>query len=152
MHNTHCKAVSIVSIQRIFLWLLVAAYSIGLLLIEWQTSQLYVRQFVTDIQGDVFFYAINTTVSVFLLWATALLFGLCLFCFREQERIILSKSDPPPNPSPEGGGNTMGEIKGISISNILSKIQQRQDYFFIYHKSLFLFILALMNVSYSMKP
>jgi len=130
-----------VSIQRIFLWLLVAVYSIGLLLIEWQTSQLYVRQFVTDIQGDVFFYAINTTVSVFLLWATALLFGLCLFCFREQER----KISPKPNFSSisgtplEGDGNKTGVLEGISISNILSKIQQRQDYFF-YLSQILIFI------------
>jgi hypothetical protein len=113
-----------VSIQRIFLLLLVAVYSIALLLIEWQTSQTYIRQFVTDIQGDVFFYAINTTFSVFLLWATALLFGLCLFCLREQEQKINSKG-PPPNSLPQGT-----TAAGISISNLLSKIQQRQDYFF----------------------
>ena len=68
------------NISRILLFLLIAVYSIALLVIEWQTSQDVVRQFVTDIEGDVPFYAINTTLSVFLLWATALIFGVCLLC------------------------------------------------------------------------
>ncbi|MEK8016800.1 MAG: hypothetical protein VSS75_008025 [Candidatus Parabeggiatoa sp.] len=66
--------------SHLLLFLLVGIYSLVLIVIEWQTSQPYVRQFVTDIQGEVFFYAINTTLSVFLLWATALLFGVCLLC------------------------------------------------------------------------
>ncbi len=49
------------------------AYSVMLLLVEFYTSQDFVRQFFTDISGDVPFYAINTTMSVFLLWSTALL-------------------------------------------------------------------------------
>ena len=66
------------STSRILLFSLAVIYSIVLLLIEWQTSQDVVRQFVTDIESDVPFYAINTTLSVFLLWATALIFGVCL--------------------------------------------------------------------------
>jgi hypothetical protein len=74
------------SISRLFLFLAIAIYSIALLVLEWQTSQPFIRQFVTDIQGDVFFYAINTSFSVFLLWATALLFGVCLLCVDKQQQ------------------------------------------------------------------
>jgi hypothetical protein len=69
------------SIPRILLFLLLAVYSLTLMVIEWQTSQDFVRQFVTDIGEDkILFYGINTTLSVFLLWATAILFGICLLC------------------------------------------------------------------------
>jgi hypothetical protein len=54
------------------------AYSATLLLIEWKTSQNYVRNFFTDIQGPVQFYAVNTTLSVFLLWSAALILGVCI--------------------------------------------------------------------------
>ncbi|MCP4171981.1 MAG: hypothetical protein GY758_14545 [Fuerstiella sp.] len=67
--------------QRISFLLLVsglATYSIVLAVIELATSQDYVRQFFTDISGDVPFYAVNTSLSVFLLWGTALLFLVCL--------------------------------------------------------------------------
>jgi hypothetical protein len=85
MRDVHCEAVSIVTIFSrrvglIFGFVLLTVYSVVLMVIEWQTSQSYVRQFFTDIEGEVFFYAINTTFSVFLLWATALLFGVCLLC------------------------------------------------------------------------
>jgi phosphoglycerol transferase MdoB-like AlkP superfamily enzyme len=80
MRDAYCEAVSIVNISRILLFLSLAVYSIALIVIEWQTSQQIVRQFFTDIEGNVFFYAINTSLSVFLLWATALLFGVCLLC------------------------------------------------------------------------
>jgi hypothetical protein len=69
--------------SRLLLFLLVAVYSLTLIIVEWQTSQPFVRQFVTDIEGKVFFYAINTTFSVFLLWGTALLFGVCLLCINK---------------------------------------------------------------------
>ena len=77
MRDADCEAVPIVNRSRLLLFILLAVYSVVLIVIEWQTSQPYVRQFFTDIKGDVFFYAINTTFSVFLLWATALLFGIC---------------------------------------------------------------------------
>ncbi len=64
---------------------LLVAYSIVLLGIEWTTSQDYVRNFFTDVTGPVPFYAVNTTLSVSLLWGTALLFGVCAFCSREQK-------------------------------------------------------------------
>lgn len=62
-----------IRVIRLFAMAGLIAYSIMLLLVEWHTSQDFVRQFVTDISGDVPFYAINTTLSVFLLWSTALL-------------------------------------------------------------------------------
>jgi hypothetical protein len=61
---------------------LLIAYSAALIGIEWHTSQDYVRNFFCDIEGPVPFYAVNTTISVFLLWATALLFAVCLACER----------------------------------------------------------------------
>ena len=61
---------------------LLALYSVILIGIEANTSQDYVRHFVSDVEGPVPFYAINTTLSVFLLWATALFFGVCLACDR----------------------------------------------------------------------
>ncbi|MCG8449621.1 MAG: hypothetical protein MI725_08585 [Pirellulales bacterium] len=55
-----------------------ALYSAVLLAIEWNHSQEYVREFFSDIIGPERFYAINTTLCVFLLGATALLFLVCL--------------------------------------------------------------------------
>ncbi len=53
-------------------------YSAVLIGIELATSQAYVRNFFTDIEGPVPFYAVNTTLSVALLWATALLFVILI--------------------------------------------------------------------------
>jgi hypothetical protein len=75
------------SIPLIFFWFFVLIYSVTLLIIEWNTSQTYVRQFVTDIgQHQILFYAINTTFSTFLLWATALIFAVCLLCIDHTEQ------------------------------------------------------------------
>ncbi len=51
-------------------------YSILLVGIELLHQQDYVRNYFTDISGPVRFYAVNTTLSVFLLWSTALLFAV----------------------------------------------------------------------------
>lgn len=59
--------------------LALSLYSAALVAIELQTSQDYVRQYFTDIRGDVFLYAVNTTLSTFLLAGTALL--LCFAAF-----------------------------------------------------------------------
>ncbi|MGL5835867.1 MAG: hypothetical protein ACRC1Z_21950 [Waterburya sp.] len=57
------------------LWLLLlVAYSVILMFVEIKTSQDFVRNFFTDIEGSVPFYAINTTLTIFLLWATSLMF------------------------------------------------------------------------------
>lgn len=50
-----------------------AAYSATLLIIELTTSQAYVRPWFTEIDGDVMFYAVNTSLSVALLAGAALL-------------------------------------------------------------------------------
>ncbi|MCA9115003.1 MAG: hypothetical protein KDA79_07945, partial [Planctomycetaceae bacterium] len=60
----------------LFVVVLLAGYSAVLIGIELATSQEYVRHFVTDIDGPVPFHAINTSLSVFLQWSTALLFLL----------------------------------------------------------------------------
>lgn len=80
---------------RIFFFITLTIYSTTLLYIEKHTSQDFVRNFITDIEGPpgnpVFFYAINTSLSVFLLWSTALIFAVCLLCLK------------PPNTQPEQG-------------------------------------------------
>jgi hypothetical protein len=66
------------------LFICIVCYSLTIFTIEWQTSQEVVRHFLTDIgQGEVFFYAINTTFSYSLLWATALIFAVCLLCLED---------------------------------------------------------------------
>lgn len=57
--------------------LLLAAYSLTLATVELCTDQDYVRNFFTDITGPVKLYAANTSLSVFFLWGTALLFAVC---------------------------------------------------------------------------
>jgi hypothetical protein len=49
-------------------------YSVTLLLTEVLVSQNYARFYFSDIHGPVALYAVNTTLSVSLLWGTALLF------------------------------------------------------------------------------
>lgn len=53
--------------------LLLAVYSIVLGVIELRTSQDFVRHFFTDIEGEVLFHAVNTTLSAGLLGGAALL-------------------------------------------------------------------------------
>ena len=57
--------------------LVLVIYSVVLLAIEWNHSQEFVRNYFTDIVGPDRFYAINTTLCVFLLGGTALLFLVC---------------------------------------------------------------------------
>ena len=58
--------------------ILLALYSAALIVVELRTSQDFVRNYFTDIEGPVPFFAVNTTISVFLLWSTALMFVVCL--------------------------------------------------------------------------
>jgi hypothetical protein len=60
-------------------------YSVVLLAVEIVTSQDFVRNYFTDIDGPVPFYAVNTSISVFLLWATAVLFAVCFVCVNGKE-------------------------------------------------------------------
>ena len=62
-----------------------ALYSVALLVCELLTSQDFVRNFVADIAGPVPLYAVNTTLSASLLWATALLFAVCAAALRPGE-------------------------------------------------------------------
>ena len=63
------------SIQTVT-FLLAGVYSLAMLSIELFTSQAQVRHYFTDITGPVLFYAVNTTLSVFLLAGAALLFAV----------------------------------------------------------------------------
>jgi len=63
---------------RIIAISLLAIYSLILVLIELFTSQDYIRHYFTDISGPVFFYAVNTSLSVILFFGTALVFCICL--------------------------------------------------------------------------
>ena len=58
--------------------LLLAVYSAALIAIELRTSQDHVRHYFTDIEGPVRLYAINTTLTTFLLWSAALIFSIQL--------------------------------------------------------------------------
>jgi hypothetical protein len=70
-----------------YIWLvLLGIYSIVLIVIEILVSQEFVRNFFTDITGPVPFYAINTSLSVFLLLATVLTFAVCLICIEGDEQ------------------------------------------------------------------
>ncbi len=59
-----------------------AFYSLVLIVIELETSQDHVRHYFTDIEGPIRLFAINTTLSAFLLWATALIFCVVLLVIR----------------------------------------------------------------------
>ncbi len=59
-----------------------ALYSITLMLIEVRTSQSYVRNFFADIEGPTPFHAVNTSLGVWLLLGTALLFAVSASCVR----------------------------------------------------------------------
>ncbi len=61
---------------------MMAFYSLVLIVIEVRTSQDHVRHYFTDIEGPVRLFAINTTLSAFLLWACALIFCVVLLVIR----------------------------------------------------------------------
>ena len=63
--------------------MLLAIYSGALIRMEMSVSQDYVRYYFTDITGPVRFYAVNTTISVFLLWSTAVIFTVCILCLEQ---------------------------------------------------------------------
>lgn len=57
-----------------FWLLLLVSYSLILIFTEIKTSQNYVHYFYADIEGEVPFYAINTSLAVALMLATSLMF------------------------------------------------------------------------------
>jgi hypothetical protein len=79
-------------VQYFFAFLLIV-YSLTLIITQVNTSEDYVRQYFTDIKGDVAFYAVNTSISAFLLAATGLVFVLCIPIMNEKtlasERIFI---------------------------------------------------------------
>lgn len=71
--------------QDYILLIIFLAYCTFLLWIEWQYGQLALRQYVTDLKGEVFFYGVNTTLNLVALWGTALLFSIAILMIdREQ--------------------------------------------------------------------
>jgi hypothetical protein len=60
--------------------LALGAYSATLIAVEVRVSQDFADYFFTDITGPVRFYAVNTTLAVFLLWSAALIFAACYVC------------------------------------------------------------------------
>jgi len=68
-----------------FWFFLLTIYCIVLISIEANSSQDFVRNFFTDIQGEVPLYAVNTSLSVFLLLGTALIFALTLITLNVKE-------------------------------------------------------------------
>ena len=70
-----------------YFWILIlTAYCVTLIFLEIKVSQQFVRNFFTDIEGPVPFYAVNTTLSVLLLFATALMFAVSLVCLRPENK------------------------------------------------------------------
>ena len=53
-------------------------YSLTLMYAEWNSSQEAIRPYFADIRGPVPLFAINTSLSTFLLWGTSLLFFVTL--------------------------------------------------------------------------
>ena len=58
--------------------LFLLGYSVLLLITEARTSQAYVRNYFTDLRGPVFFFGVNTSLSVAFLGGTALLCAVAL--------------------------------------------------------------------------
>jgi len=67
---------------------LLVIYSAVLILAELLVSQQAVRPFVTDVTGPVTLYGVNTTLSTFLLWGTAVLFFQTAFFTRKEDTSI----------------------------------------------------------------
>ena len=65
-------------LTRLFGFCALVVYSAYLLFLEYTTSQETVDLYFTDIRGPVRFFAINTTLSTFFLWASALIHALNL--------------------------------------------------------------------------
>lgn len=63
----------------------VMGYTAVLLGIEYRFGQEHVRNYFTDIMGPVRFYAVNTTLSAFLLWTIALIFWACWLLAEAEE-------------------------------------------------------------------
>lgn len=67
-----------------FGYFILSIYCAVLIFLEIHTSQDFVRNFFTDIQGDVPFYAVNTSLSVSFLAATSLMFVIVLMTLPDE--------------------------------------------------------------------
>ena len=74
-------------------FILLGGYSLILAGTELHAGQGAVKPLLAEIEGDAFFYGVNTTISVFLIWGSALLFAACMLCTKadedRRERIFL---------------------------------------------------------------
>ncbi len=69
-----------------YIWFFILTiYCVVLISLEINVSQEYVRNFFTDIEGDVPLYAVNTSLSVFLLLGTSLIFIIVLKTLPREE-------------------------------------------------------------------
>ena len=59
-----------------FFYLILVIYSLSILILEFRFGQDHARNYLTDIKGPVFFFAINTTITTFLLWLIAFIYFL----------------------------------------------------------------------------
>ena len=79
-----------------FCFFILAIYSVILISLEINVSQEYVRNFFTDIEGDVALYAVNTSLSVLLLLGTSFIFIIVLKTLPKEEsskkRILFYRS------------------------------------------------------------
>ncbi|KAA3601469.1 MAG: hypothetical protein DWQ06_07565 [Calditrichaeota bacterium] len=74
--------------KKIPYWILpFVIYSLIMLFIDYKYSTSFVRHFFSDITEDnIPFYAINTTISVFLLWGVSLIFAMSLSCLNSMDK------------------------------------------------------------------
>ena len=68
-----------------FCFFILSIYSAILISLEINVSQEYVRNFFTDIEGDVALYAVNTSLSVLLLLGTSFIFIIVLKTLPKEE-------------------------------------------------------------------
>ncbi|TAI48775.1 hypothetical protein [Flagellimonas allohymeniacidonis] len=66
--------------------LMLALYSVLIIFFELQFGQTYVREYLSDIEGDVIFFAVNTTITTVFLVLIAYNFILCLTLDRKKEK------------------------------------------------------------------
>ena len=70
-----------------FGFLLLTVYSVIIIMLEMQFGQTYVRQYLSDIEGDVVFFAVNTTLTTVFLVLIAYNFILCLIFHGKEKRM-----------------------------------------------------------------
>lgn len=76
------------NVNKIPFWLIpFVIYSLIMLAIDYKYSTSFVRHFFSDITKDnIPFFAVNTTISVFLLWGVSLIFALSLKCLNSMDK------------------------------------------------------------------